>query len=61
MVKTSSENYAVLDCYVLHDQPMTCGKCGARTSFEESVDCVQLHQCLNMGCGYKFIAMDDDN
>ena len=22
-----------LDCYILNDQPTTCGKCGARTNF----------------------------
>ncbi len=44
-----------LDCYVLNDQPTTCGNCGARTSFECDEYGIQMHQCLNQKCGYKFI------
>ncbi len=46
------------DCYVLGDQPMTCGICGARTSFEEEKDGRQKHNCLNLACSYQFIAVD---
>ena len=44
-----------LDCYILGDQPVTCGICGARTAFSEGADGVQIHRCLNRGCGYLFI------
>jgi len=46
------------DCYILSDQPTTCGMCGARTSFDED-DGVQSHRCLNPACGYEFIAVDE--
>jgi ribosomal protein L40E len=58
------ENYEdkiVLDCYILNEQPMICGKCGARTSFDEENSGRQMHQCLNPSCGYKFVAVEDDN
>ncbi len=61
MFENGSENHNVLDCYILDEQPMTCGKCGARTSFEERMDWTQLHQCLNLDCDYKFIAVEDAN
>ena len=48
-----------LDFYILNDQPTTCGKCGARTSFECDENGVQIHQCLYQQCGYKFIAIED--
>ncbi len=38
---------------------MTCGICGARTSFEEKKNGIQKHQCLNLDCDYKFIAVED--
>ena len=47
-----------LDCYTLSEQPMTCGICGARTSFEEEKDGRQNHNCLNLVCSYQFIAVD---
>ena len=46
--------------YLLNDQPMICGNCGARTSFEVLPDKSQLHECLNKDCGYEFIAVDDE-
>ncbi len=46
------------DCYVLSEQPMTCGICGARTSFEEEEDGRQKYNCLNLACSYQFIAVD---
>ncbi len=49
-----------LDCYILNDQPTSCGVCGTRTDFEDIDDTTQLHQCLNPECGYKFIAVDDE-
>jgi len=47
-----------LDCYILNGQPMTCGLCGARTNFVESGSSTQKHQCLNISCGYKFLAVE---
>ena len=49
-----------LDCYILGDQPTTCGKCGARTDFKELNDELQKHQCLNVSCGYTFFATGND-
>ena len=49
-------NYGNLDCYLLNDQPTTCGLCGARTDFEELNYGIQIHKCLNSCCGYKFTA-----
>lgn len=46
------------DCYLLSEQPTTCGMCGTRTSFDED-DGVQRHLCLNSTCGYEFIAVDE--
>lgn len=54
-----SERPVPLDYYLLNDQPMTCGMCGARTFFEVLADEAQLHECLNVGCGYRFIAVDE--
>jgi hypothetical protein len=48
-----------LECYILSDQPTTCGLCGARTTFEVKDDDVQVHQCLNQGCKYIFITLSD--
>lgn len=48
-----------LDCYILSEQPTTCGMCGARTSFQVEDDDTQLHQCLNQGCRYKFTAVSE--
>ncbi len=50
-----------LDCYILNDQPTSCGVCGARTDFEDIDDTIQLHQCLNPECGYKFIVEESKN
>ncbi len=61
MFKNGSKNNDVRDCYILNDQPTTCGKCGARTSFDERKEGTQLHQCLNLDCDYKFIAVDNAN
>jgi len=49
-----------LDHYILSDQPTICGKCGARTDFEELNGELQKHQCLNANCGYIFFAAGDD-
>jgi len=46
-----------LECYILSDQPTTCGMCGARTDFDVESDGTQIHQCLNPGCKYQFIAV----
>ena len=50
---------ADLECYVMGDQPTTCGLCGARTSFEVEDDGTQTHQCLNQACKYQFIAVNE--
>ena len=49
-----------LDCYILSDQPTTCGKCGSRTSFEILEKNTQKHQCLNVDCGYQFLATEEN-
>ena len=61
MLKTIDLNHADLDCYILNDQPTTCGKCGARTDFEKINNIIQLHECLNPDCGYKFITEEDES
>lgn len=48
-----------LDVYIINDQPTVCAVCGARTDFEDVADKVQLHQCLNLNCGYKFLIEED--
>ena len=53
-------NRAELDCYILNDQPTTCAKCGARTSFDELTDGTQNHQCLNTNYNYQFLAEGED-
>ena len=53
------ENNSELECFLLGDQPTTCGLCGARTSFVVEDDGVQIHQCLNQDCKYQFIAVSD--
>ncbi len=50
-----------LDCYILNDYPTTCGLCGAQTDFEDITDKIQLHQCLDESCGYKFITEEDEH
>ncbi len=54
MKNNNSVNYDDLNCYILNDQPTTCGICGARTNFEEINDGIQMHECLNRNCDYKF-------
>ncbi|VAX09725.1 hypothetical protein MNBD_GAMMA25-1240 [hydrothermal vent metagenome] len=61
MVSENSFNTESLDYYILGDQPTTCGKCGARTDFDELNSELQKHQCLNIQCGYEFIAVGDAN
>ena len=48
-----------LECYILGDQPTTCGLCGVRTEFDVEEDDTQIHQCLNRECGYQFIAVGE--
>jgi len=55
MLKNVDINCDPLHCYRLDGQPTTCGLCGARTDFEEINEVIQLHECLNLDCGYKFI------
>jgi hypothetical protein len=50
-----------LECYILGDQPMTCGLCGARTDFDVEEDNAQIHQCLNRECRYQFIAAGEED
>lgn len=51
---------AGLERYILGDQPATCGICGARTEFDELSDGIQIHQCLNSDCLYKFVGEFDE-
>ena len=60
MLNKSNINYDNLDCYIINDQPTTCGLCGTRTDFEEINNMLQLHECLNPDCGYKFIIEEDE-
>ena len=48
-----------LDCFILKENPITCGMCSARTSFDVLVDGSQLHQGLSIACDYKFVAVED--
>lgn len=59
MIKTNKIDIETLDFFILNDQPMTCGNCGSRTTFDVEKDETQIHQCLNLDCGYKFIAVED--
>jgi len=59
MIKTNHIDSGFLDSYVLSEQPMMCGKCGARTFFDEKRDGTQRHQCLNIDCGYIFLSVED--
>ena len=59
MLKIDGVNHNLLDCFILNDQPTTCGLCGARTDFVEINDGLQIHECLNLDCCYKFITEDD--
>jgi hypothetical protein len=48
-----------LDIFLMTDQPVTCPKCGARTDFQEfpkyeSIITIQVHQCFDENCQYKF-------
>ena len=59
MLKNINRNSYNLDIYLMNDQPTECGLCGARTDFKNIEDKIQLHQCLNSNCGYKFITEED--
>ena len=61
MLENTYQYKDALDCYLLNEQPMTCGICGARTDFDVRSDGTELHQCLNNACGYMFEAVDEDN
>lgn len=59
MLKIVDVNHDYLDCYILSDQPTICGLCGVRTDFEEINDVMQIHECLNPECGYRFITKEE--
>lgn len=59
MKKIDDSHHDVLVYYFLNDQPMTCGMCGSRTSFDEGKNGEQLHRYLNAECGYCFFAVGD--
>ena len=61
MIIENDINHEFLDCYILNDQPTTCGICGARTNFDELNNGLQIHECLNVECGYQFITSDESN
>ena len=48
---------------LLNDQPVTCPKCSARTTFYEKVDAYygvyEVHTCLNKKCEYDFFCIED--
>ncbi len=50
-----------LECYIMSDQPTTCGLCGARTDFDVEKDDTQIHQCLNPECRYQFIVVIEED
>lgn len=52
-----------LDTFLMSDQPVTCPKCGARTDFQEvskdeAMGVIQIHQCFDGKCQYKFVLME---
>ena len=52
-----------LDTFLMSDQPVNCPKCGARTDFQEiskdeAIDVIQIHQCFDEKCQYKFVLME---
>lgn len=55
-----AQSSAELECYILSEQPTTCGLCGARTDFDVEENGMQIHQCLDEACGYQFIAVSED-
>lgn len=47
----------------LDEQPTTCPKCGTRTDLDELYHVspgLQVHRCLNVQCGYEFVAEPED-
>lgn len=48
-----------MDVYTMTEDIVTCGKCGARTSFEDYADHnnkpYQVHECNNPDCGIMFV------
>jgi len=61
MVGNKIQVQGELDCYVLNEQPTTCGKCGARTFFRVNSDGSQNHHCLNTDCSYAFLAFEGED
>lgn len=52
-----------LETFLMCDQPVNCPECGARTDFkevseDESIGIIQIHQCLDEMCRYKFAVME---
>ena len=48
-----------LDICLMTEQPAACPKCEARTDFlevsqDESIGVIQIHQCFDEKCQYKF-------
>lgn len=41
---------------LIEEDPVTCGKCGARTEFIELDLSDQIHTCMNTSCGHVFVA-----
>lgn len=50
--------FSLMDEFEMGDEPTTCPKCGARTTFDESEDGIQVHHCPE--CWYAF-AVDSTN
>lgn len=52
-----------LEIFLISDQPVVCPKCGARTEFQENsnpetMGVIQIHQCFDEKCQYKFEMME---
>ena len=58
-----SEVDEVADVFIMGDQPVTCPQCGTRSEilkeWEEDSNFIQDHECLNVVCGYRFLAFSE--
>lgn len=51
----------VTEFFLIGDQPTTCPCCGSRTDWDDLYypEYLQLHWCMNMKCGFTFVAIED--
>lgn len=54
----SLSGLADIPVFIGHEQPETCGRCGARTSFIVLTGKLQVHECLN--CEFVWFLEFDD-